>query len=82
MYEIYYTKNARKQISKLPKNIQEHILSVIERTRIRPESYFKRMVGEKTYKLRAGKYRIIADMIKDQLVILIIKVGDRKNIYD
>ncbi|MDP3918650.1 MAG: type II toxin-antitoxin system RelE/ParE family toxin [Nanoarchaeota archaeon] len=81
MYELVYSNSAAKFIKKLPKKNQEHILAVLERARIRPESHFERLVGDKAYKLRAGDYRIIADIYMDKLIILIIKVGHRKNIY-
>ncbi len=81
MFDLSYSKNAVKFLKKLSKDKQEHILSVIERARIRPEKYFERLVGEKSYKLRAGDYRIIADIYKKELKILVIKVGHRKNIY-
>jgi len=81
MYEIIYSKSAARFIKKLPRVHQKHILSVLERARIRPEAHFERLVGEKAYKLRAGKYRVIADIHKKNLLILVIKVGHRKNIY-
>jgi len=81
MYEIHYSTSTIKFIKKLQKNKQEHILHVIERARIRPEKHFERLVGEKLYKLRAGEFRIIADIHKDKLCILVIKIGHRRNIY-
>lgn len=81
MYEIIYSNSATKFLKKLPKQKQEHILSVLERARIRPESHFERLVGQKTYKVRAGDYRIIADIYKEKLCILVIKIGHRRNIY-
>ena len=81
MYEIVYSRTASKFIKKLPKQKQMHILAVIERARIRPEAHFERLVGQKTYKLRAGDYRIIADIYKEKLCVLVIKIGHRKNIY-
>ncbi len=81
MYDIFYSESARKFIRKLPKQVQKRIISVIERARIRPEKHFERLVGKKTYRLRAGDYRIIADIHKKELYILVIKVGHRRNIY-
>ena len=81
MYELIYSNSATKFLKKLPKEKQEHILSVLERARIRPESHFERLVGQKTHKIRAGDYRIIADIYKEKLCILVIKIGHRKNIY-
>jgi mRNA interferase RelE/StbE len=82
MYEINYSHSAAKFIKKLSKKEKAHILAVLERARIRPEARFERLVGIKSYKLRAGDYRIIADIYKDELRILVIKIGHRKNIYD
>ena len=81
MYEIVYTQSVVKTLKKLPKSVQKHILAVLERARIRPESHFERLVGEKSYKLRAGDHRIIADIYTEKLLVLVIKVGHRKNIY-
>jgi mRNA interferase RelE/StbE len=82
MYELNYSRSAVKFLKKLPKQKQTHILSVLERARIRPESQFERLVGLKAYKLRAGDYRIIADIYKQKLCILVIKIGHRKNVYE
>tara|TARA_Y100000034_G_C6791155_1_gene354239 strand:+ start:642 stop:890 length:249 start_codon:yes stop_codon:yes gene_type:complete len=81
MYEIIYSKASVKFLKKLAKQNQKQILAVLERARIRPEAYFERLVGEETYKLRAGDYRIIADIYNKELKILVIKIGHRKNIY-
>jgi len=81
MYEIIFSKKAKIQLIKLDKIIQKRIISVLERARIRPQDYFERLVGEKAYKLRAGDYRIIADIINEKLLILVIEIGHRKNIY-
>jgi mRNA interferase RelE/StbE len=81
MYEIFYSNSAIKFIKNLPKENQNHILSVLERARIRPEAHFERLVGNKTYKIRAGDYRIIADIYQEKLCILVIKIGHRRNIY-
>ncbi|MFT4304990.1 MAG: type II toxin-antitoxin system RelE family toxin [Candidatus Woesearchaeota archaeon] len=82
MYEINYSKSAVKFLKKLSKDQQERIISVIERSRIRPEKHFERLVGKKIYKLRAGDYRILGDIYHNKLIILIIKIGHRKNIYE
>ena len=80
MYEVIISKRAFKQICKLEKNIQEKILKVLERIRIRPEAYITKLVGYPAYKVRVGDYRIILDLDKEKLMILVIKVGHRSNI--
>ncbi|MBI4155185.1 type II toxin-antitoxin system RelE/ParE family toxin [Candidatus Woesearchaeota archaeon] len=79
MYEIIITEKAEKQLKKLERSIQNRVLAVLERVRIRPEAFFQRLVGEKAYKLRIGDYRAIADIERNSIIIL--KIGHRKNIY-
>ena len=79
MYEIIISEKAFRQLSKLEKPIQTHILKALERIRIRPEAYVKKLVGDPGYRLRVGDYRIILDINKNKLLVL--KVGHRKNIY-
>lgn len=81
-YEIIFSDKALKQIKKLEKKIQERIIAVLERIRVRPEAYVTKLVGDPGYKLRVGDYRIIMDIEKNKLKILVLKVGHRKNIYD
>jgi len=80
MYDIIFTEKVERELGKLEKSIQERIFAVLERVKIRPESYFKRLVGEKAYKLRVGDYRVIADILDDKIIIL--NVGHRRNVYD
>ncbi len=82
MYEVQFAEKAQKQLQKLEKNVQERIISVLERARIRPEAHFTKLVGESAYRLRIGDYRVIADIDRGKLLILVIKVGHRKNIHD
>jgi mRNA interferase RelE/StbE len=80
-YEIIFTDTSRKQFKKLEKDIQERIIKALERIRIRPEAHIKKLVGDPGYRLRVGEYRIILDIEKEKLIILVIKIGHRKNIY-
>lgn len=80
-YEITFTDTSRKQFRKLEKDVQERIIKALERIRIRPESYVKKLVGDLGYRLRVGDYRVILDIQKSELIILVIKIGHRKNIY-
>jgi mRNA interferase RelE/StbE len=81
LYKIIFSSKAGKQLFKLEKNIQERIISVLERIRIRPETYITKLVGDPGYKLRVGDYRVIMDIDNNNLHILVIKVGHRRDIY-
>ena len=81
-YEVIFSDKALKQLKKMEKNIQERIIAVLERIRIRPEAYVTKLVGDPGYRLRIGNYRIIMDIDNKKLQILVLKVGHRKNKYD
>jgi len=82
MYEIIFSQTALNQFKKLEKPLQERIVKTLERIKIRPEAYVKKLVNYPGYKLRVGDYRVILDIDKGKLLILVIKIGHRKNIYD
>jgi mRNA interferase RelE/StbE len=81
MYELIYSDQARKQLLKLDKIIQQRIIASLERIRIRPTSHVKKLVGNPYFSLRVGNYRIILNIVEDKLIIFIIEMGHRKNIY-
>lgn len=81
MYEIIFSRKAKKQLFKLERTIQERIIFALERIRIRPEDYLTKLVGDPGYKLRVGDYRVIMDIDKTNLLVLVIKIGHRKDIY-
>ena len=82
MYELIYSPNTVKSLEKLEKNVQKRIVSALERLRIRPEACgIKRLVGMPGYRFRVGDYRVIFDIDRNALQILVLKIGHRKNIY-
>ncbi|MEA3430825.1 MAG: type II toxin-antitoxin system RelE/ParE family toxin [Nanoarchaeota archaeon] len=81
MYDLLFSDKAKKQFLKLEKDIQKRIINSLQRIRIRPESYVTKLVGDNVFKLRVGDYRILMDIDNGKLLILVIKVGHRKNIY-
>lgn len=83
MYTLVYSETAAKQLRKLSRQIEERILIALERLRIRPESCdIKKLIGVAGYRFRVGDYRVIFDKEEEKLLIFVIEVGHRKNIYD
>ena len=80
-YEIHFTDKAYKQLKKLEKDDQERIIKSLERIRIRPEAFVTKIIDDTGYRLRVGNYRVIIDIEKEKLIILVLMVGHRKNIY-
>ena len=81
MYEILFSQTAEKQLYKLGREAQARIISTLERIRVRPYPYVKKLVGNPYFRLRVGDCRVILDIKERGLLILVVEVGHRKNIY-
>ena len=81
IYDIVFSETALSQLKKLDKKTQERIIAVLERIRVRPEAHLRKLVNDPGYRLRVGDYRVIADLDNMLLLVLVIKIGHRKNIY-
>lgn len=80
-YDVIFSDKALRQLKRLERDVQGRIIAVLERIRIRPEAYVSKLVGDRAYKVRVGDYRILMDIDKNELRILVLKVGHRKKIY-
>jgi mRNA interferase RelE/StbE len=82
-YTAVLSKKAQKQLDKLSDNIAKPILEVISalEENPRPQGY-KKLQGRKGYRVRVGNYRIIYTIFDHELIIDIIALGHRKDIYD
>ncbi len=82
-YIIALSKKAQKQLDKLSDNIAKPIFEAITslQENPRPQGY-KKLKGKLGYRIRVGNYRIIYEVIDHELIIDIIALGHRKDIYE
>jgi len=81
MYTINFTNTSEKQLSKLPKNIQDRVFKTLDRCRVRPHTHVKKLVDSPHYRLRIGDYRAIMKIQNDKLIIVVVEIRHRKNVY-
>ncbi len=82
-YKIEFAKQAAKQFKALPRQEQQRLKTKIDNLEIdpRPPGVVK-LSGEKNlYRIRVGNYRIIYSIQDSRLLILIVKIGHRKDVY-
>lgn len=82
-HEIEISRTAEKQLRKFPRDVQERI---VRRMLLLAEDPFpqgaKKLTGyDDVYRVRVGRYRILYSLSRRRLVIIILKVGQRKDIY-
>ena len=82
-YRIEVKRSAAKAIKKIPKPDQKRISEKIDNlAKNLPNPDITKMKGNNPFhKIRVGDYRIIYEIQDDVLLILIIKIGHRKDIY-
>lgn len=82
---IEYTETARKQLKKLDKAMQKRILdymdevALLENPRSRGKALVENMRG--LWRYRVGDYRVICEIQESRIIISVLKIGHRKNIY-
>lgn len=82
MYSIHIEENAERFLRKLPKKERDIILNKIYSIKDNPFRFLKRLQGEKLWRLRIGDYRVVVDIIVSMNRILVVRIGNRKNIYN
>ncbi len=83
-YTIVFVNSAKKEFDKLAKDLQARIKVAIDSlvADSRPNGCKKLKGGKNDYRIRVGDYRIIYKIIDNLLIIEIIAIGHRKDIYD
>lgn len=81
-YSPNFSKQALKALEKINEpfysNIKQAVYDLAENPR--PQGY-KKLVDRRGYRIRVGSYRVIYDIIDKELVIDIIALGHRRDIY-
>ena len=82
-YSITISKSAQKQLNKLQDNIADRLIDAIYELVNEPRpSGCKKLKGREAYRIRVGDYRVIYEIFDNLLLIDIIALGHRKDIYD
>lgn len=81
-YQVLFHPGALREFDKLPKAVQKKLTEVIDNLaeEPRPQGTVK-LTGADAYRIRVRMYRIIYSIKDEQLLVLIVKVGHRKDIY-
>ena len=86
-YKVVFTEKAKKELKKLDKQISALIIGWLEKNIegcTNPRNFGKGLVGNKSgqWRYRIGDYRAICEIQDDKVIVLVLEIGHRKNIYD
>jgi mRNA interferase RelE/StbE len=82
-YSVEWKSSAAKELRKLPKPVIVRILTEVEALadHPRPVGVVKLTDTITTYRIRVGEYRVVYNIFDRRLVIEVIRVQDRKDVY-
>lgn len=63
-YKLIFDEPVIERLNKLPKSIKKRIFGKLQDTKANPFHFFKKLTNTNLYKLRVGKYRVIAEINK------------------
>lgn len=81
-YQVILRPQAKKSLAKITKREQHRIEIAIDLLGSNPyPPAARKLVNRPEWRVRIGKYRILYEVIDNELVVLVISIGHRTNIY-
>ena len=85
-YKVVFSEKAKKQLKKLDKYVYSLIIGWLEKNidgsdnpRVHGKALVENRVGQWRY--RIGDYRVICEIQDNEIIVLVLEVGHRKEIY-
>jgi len=82
-YTVLFKPSADKQLQRLPKDAQKRIVRAVEALADDPQpSGAVKLAGEDNlWRIRVGSYRVVYAIDEDKLIVLVLRIAHRKDIY-
>ncbi len=83
-YAIEFRPRARREFRKLPHDVKLRLTKAISRLENEPRPQGCRTLKgeENAYRIRVGSYRLLYQVHDDKLLVLIVRAGHRKEVYN
>jgi len=81
-YQVLLSPRARRDLEKLPHVVAERVARAIDglATNPRPAGAKKMQGDENLWRIRLGAYRVVYEIHDGRLIVLIVRVADRKDV--
>lgn len=82
-YTVQLTKTAAKQLDKIPDKFAIPLLQDVQKLEENPRpDGCKKLKGRDAYRIRKGNYRVIYEIFDAKLIIDVITIAHRKDVYN
>jgi mRNA interferase RelE/StbE len=83
LYDVEITATAKKQLTKLPLTTADKLIKAIQELAQNPRPVgYKKLKGRPGYRIRKGDYRIIYEVYDTKLIVNVIAVANRRDVYE
>jgi mRNA interferase RelE/StbE len=82
-YRIEWKHSAIKELQKLPRQVILRIVAAVDHLSSNPypQGVRKLVSTENSFRIRVGDYRVLYNIVENKLIVEIIRVGHRKDVY-
>jgi mRNA interferase RelE/StbE len=82
-YTVEFVPSAVKALERLPRAIQQRIVNAVELLADNPfPAGAVKIVGDDSaFRIRVGDYRVLYEVQQQRLIILVLRIGHRKDVY-
>lgn len=81
-YNVLITRSASKELEAVPLKDRQRIVTRIRQLAHDPRpAGCEKLSGEDKYRLRQGDYRILYEIIDENLIVTVVRIGNRKDVY-
>lgn len=82
LYKVLITKSASKELEAIPEKDRRRIIERIRGLSRQPRPFgVEKLSGDDKYRIRQGNLRILYEILDRDLVVTVIRIGDRRDVY-
>jgi len=82
LYNVLITKSAAKELEAIPEKDRRRIIERIRGLAGEPRPFgVEKLSGDDKYRIRQGNFRILYEILDRDLVVTVIRIGDRRDVY-
>jgi len=82
-YKILIKPSAAKELKRIPQKYIQKIVHKIQSLADNPRPPgCEKLTNQEKYRVRQGRYRIIYMIEDDHLIVTVVKIGHRRNVYN
>lgn len=81
-FEVIFKQSVAKDLRQIPKKDVARMLKRIEALRTEPRpTGVEKLSGQEKYRIRQGVYRILYEIRDTKLIVVVVKIGHRRDVY-